>query len=56
VGTKIYEKTWSKGYTNFAMTANGDNFYILYQNGEEGTCIINNVNLSKLEAAAKAGL
>jgi hypothetical protein len=56
VGTKIYEKTWSKGYTNFAMTANGKNFFILYQKGGEGTCVINKVDLPKLESAAKAGL
>lgn len=56
VGNKIYEKKWSDGYTNFAMTANGDNFYILYQKGSEGTCVINKVNLTKIEAAAKAGL
>ncbi len=56
VGKTIYEKNWSEGYTNFAMTAHGENFYILYQKGDEGTCVINNVNLEKLEAAAKAGL
>lgn len=57
MGKKIYEKTWDKGYTNFAMTANGDNFYILYQQGGgEGICHINNVNLTKIETAAKAGL
>lgn len=56
VGTKIYEKTWSKGYTNFAMTANRDNFYILYQQGGEGNCVINQIDLQKLETAAKAGL
>jgi hypothetical protein len=56
VGTKIYEKTWHKGYSNCAMTDKGDNFYILFQNGDEGTCVVNQVNLAKLEAAATAGL
>jgi hypothetical protein len=56
VGTKIYEKTWTKGYTNFAMTANEDNFFILYQKGGEGTCVINKINLKKLQIAAKSGL
>jgi hypothetical protein len=56
VGTKIYEKTWSKGYSNFAMTDKGDNFYILYQSGDKGTCVVNQADLTKLEAAATAGL
>lgn len=56
VGKKIYEKKWSKGYTNFAMTANAQNFFLLYQKGDEGTCVINKVDLPKLESAAKAGL
>ncbi len=56
VGAKIYEKTWSKGYTNFAMATVGENFFILYQKGGEGTCVINKINLAKIEGAAKAGL
>ena len=38
------------------MTNKGDNFYILYQRGDEGTCVINQINLERLETAAKAGL
>jgi hypothetical protein len=55
-GTKIYEKKWSKGYTNFTMTTNGDNFFILYQKSKEGNCVINKIDLPKLELAAKEGL
>lgn len=55
-GTKIYEKKWSKGYTNFTMTANGDNFFILYQKSKEGNCVINKIDLPKLERAANQGL
>lgn len=55
VGLKLYEKTWSKGYINFAMTANGNRFYILYQKGDEGTCVINNIDLRQLEMAVHNG-
>jgi hypothetical protein len=56
VGTKIYEKNWSEGYTNFAMTANENNFFMIYQKGGEGTCVINQIDLKKLQTAAKSGL
>jgi hypothetical protein len=38
------------------MTAKGENFFVLYQKGGEGTIAINKVDLPKLESAAKAGL
>ncbi|MFO7864368.1 MAG: hypothetical protein R6U85_10235 [Salinivirgaceae bacterium] len=56
VGKKIYEKKWTTGYSNFAMTTHKGNFFILYQKGAEGTCVINKINLPKLEAAARVGL
>ena len=38
------------------MTAKGKDFFFLHQKGAEGTCVINRMNLDKLESAARSGL